>query len=807
MIRHVALLLALLSGPVFAETVYVRAGDHVGFTRIVLNAVPSSNFDYARTGGGASIRFPGFDVDYRVETVFEKITRERLSDVRSEADALLLEIACQCDTRISYQEPNLVILEIFESDQVENATSDAGPASQVNLGFPEAVLDRSSRQTGGLNRFPPEPVVVPIELPQRTAAAPATPTNDNELGNPADQASKQEDPVELPILVGRPDRGQTLPPSFLPLDNQGGAETRTLDAAVLPESLNDLQQQLAEQIGLAATQGVLNPKAANPPNGRRVSSRIDPRDGSSNANGSRIEPLLNRENRQGDNLSSTSSVIRSNISIQGERLTSEGLSCLDEELFNVSTWGEPGAFDEAISSYREQLYGEFDALNKDAQQALAKSYAYYGFGAEALQTLSLDDGWGEEEAAIYAVATILETGAVQDVADLARFAECDDPSAIWSILAMSAPTSSDSVNAKAALRALNELPMHLRAIVAPELSNRFRALGDVRSASLAMRTLSRAKDEPSAAAQLEAAEVRLEKGDEAGADDQLETVAASGTLEAPLALIRLIELKAANRERVSHDMAVLASAYAQEFRDSEIADDLNKAHIIALSRSGDFLEAFQALEESAKSVSTPELIAQLYRTLQEDAPDVTFLQKALGLPEPHKGQIPARTKLSMSERLLTLGFSDEADSLIAEVDPSIAPRQQQLLRGQIHLAKGFYRQALAAAETFSGPEFDQLKADALYASGAFEEAADLYAALGDDAAAEEAEGRIQSELQEALSDPLTTSAQSGGENTPTAADDRGPLSQAESLISGSEDLANELNQLLTAPELQVDAGL
>lgn len=107
-----------------AAQVRLSAGEHNGFTRVVLRLPPGLGWRLEGAGSERLFRpqsAQGFDLD----TLFLRIPRTRLAEAEVIDGALRLALACDCDVRAWQERPGLVVLDI--SDPVApGATGAAG---------------------------------------------------------------------------------------------------------------------------------------------------------------------------------------------------------------------------------------------------------------------------------------------------------------------------------------------------------------------------------------------------------------------------------------------------------------------------------------------------------------------------------------------------------------------------------------------------------------------------------------------------------------------------------------------------------
>jgi hypothetical protein len=98
MIRSLSFLLAV-SGPAAAEAARVYSGEHGEFTRLVVELPAETQWTLGRTKEGYAFAvLQGAQPDYDLSSVWQRISRTRVSAVQvdPESGALLLSLACDC---------------------------------------------------------------------------------------------------------------------------------------------------------------------------------------------------------------------------------------------------------------------------------------------------------------------------------------------------------------------------------------------------------------------------------------------------------------------------------------------------------------------------------------------------------------------------------------------------------------------------------------------------------------------------------------------------------------------------------------
>ncbi len=726
----VAFLVCALSSAKIAWTapISVRGGEHEEFTRLVFRTDPNVEWEISQNGRDVEISFDDHEDGFRLNQAFDRIQRNRVSDISAIGNSLLVKLACDCDVTSTRLNEDLLILDIYKnenevdtSDFAEEDLFDEPDTSQSQL--PQSGATGAIELVDILNIEVPD-LVQSTAIPGNSASSANIQENVSELQAPNDTFEE----VQLPLFTDNSPSTSLNIPAFSPanLENTTSPEVSAVETESLLRVQN-LEDRLVRRIGQAATQGILEPADTQPSDQGENSSQVTV---DITRNSDDIHNLPGLVPETPPNLR-----VRSSIDLE-EQLDNElqstlsGLSCPNETLFAIFDWGNDGGFSYGISEMRSSLFGEFDRLDEDAQVSLAKLYTYFGFGAEALAIRQLDPKTTPEHAALWSMAMVLEYGATARISALAKFTECDSDIALWAVLTAD-PTQHDyDIADNAALRALNKLPTHLRRILAPELSKKFRNFGNVDAANMALRTVKRLPADSPLAVRLETAEIESAKGNIDAASDLMQEVVETGADEAVEALISFIDLKVANKEPLSEDIVLLTEAYLAEYRAQPLGPRLARAHVMALAKSGYFKDAFENLDKAAQlQVDIEELTDSLFSILASDADDVTFLSRVTQNSAERDTHLADRTSFEIAKRLYDLGFPNLSEKFLEKTPENLSPRERALLAANLHLADGDPASALQIANSFEGENFDVLRGNALFLTGRYSESAEVFEAL------------------------------------------------------------------------------
>ncbi|MGN0934147.1 hypothetical protein [Falsigemmobacter intermedius] len=134
-------LLLLPAGVSQAQTVTAYSGDHPGFTRVVLDLPPRSEWQLGRRGEDYGLRIlpPPAAVD--LSQVYRRIGKNRLAgiDWLAEDGELKIRLGCLCHARLTEDRPGLLIVDIRNGAAPANSRFEQSLAPVIPLQLPDDV--------------------------------------------------------------------------------------------------------------------------------------------------------------------------------------------------------------------------------------------------------------------------------------------------------------------------------------------------------------------------------------------------------------------------------------------------------------------------------------------------------------------------------------------------------------------------------------------------------------------------------------------------------------------------------------------
>ncbi|MEM8538435.1 MAG: hypothetical protein AAGF56_11325, partial [Pseudomonadota bacterium] len=607
------------------------------------------------------------------------IPRDRVIDM-AQGDAptdLALTVSCPCNADAFLFRPDLLVIDIRDGAAAPNSAFEQrfDPPVLIAADIAPPSVFRRVRPVAPFT-VPRDPLL-PILIPRNRAEPPLAETDDA----PPMPAIAPDPPAEVP------DTGQSL---------------ARLEAAIV--------QSLAQGLTEGALQGA--PRRNAPPDDTGdIAAALDALNLPGVTARTGIDPLA----------------------IPGRAptaVTQEGDACLPDSYFALPAWGSDAPFFEQINPARSALLGEFDAVDSEAVLALARLYAYFGFGREARQALTLDGVQSQARRYLVAMANVIDEDPVApNLFD--QQVSCPGKVALWAMLAQTGNPFDAQVNRVAVLRSFKELPAQMQVHLAPRLSNRFLAIGDT---DAALQVITPAQSQPAQPVEVGLADAALSDalGDDAQAIATVTDIARDNPRATPAAMIRFFEDGIAAGTSFTDEDFLNADALRFEVDGSAAALDLAAAQISALISVDRFAQADALLRTASPDIAErADPLADAMLTAATDRmADADFLTFIWGRDtQPRSKDV----QNLVAGRLLKLGFAEQAlDRLIVSDDP-----KQQVLRAQAELALGRAAAALTALEGMTGEEVEAVRAAAIAKRTAAETTAlidDGLSALPQDAA-------------------------------------------------------------------------
>ncbi len=717
--RAIAIAIAgAMAGHAEAQTIVARSGEHEDFTRLVMRIPNGVEWSLTQDDRTATVNVGSPTTVFNTGDVFDLIPRTRVQGVSQSGPGQPLRIDLGCDCTVDYYQQADGYLVIDVRDGRDLALAPPADTKSLPLTFPS--------DAGGFG----------LDLGRQNLASARVAMDladavEQTFGSAQNQ-SRTAAPLTLPLLAEAGTPQVQSPPPVVEADRHDDDDEKTEDGKSQPQSLdadasllmdfdenrraalvNDSEARLMQQLGRASEQGLLQPTEQAEEGG----TFLDPL-----GNGDRpLNPL--------DNISVTSAIDRETgllARVAGEE--DKDSHCIADRDVAIHNWGGTDAFSNQIGVLRNQIIGEFDNVDKDATLKLARTYLFFGFGAEAIATLRMipeDQLNPKSREILTTMGHILDSDDLPVNTVFTGQQTCGTDSAFWA--AMSDGVVKTSANSDAIQQAFAKMPAHLRVQLGPKMSELFAQAGDPHVAKAALRAVDRTGVEHVPDRNLaEAAIAELEGNTEAVARNLTKEVAEQSQ-NTPRALIDLVHLSYKERRALSPDVPDLTASYELENRDTQLGADLRSAEALALGLTGQFEAAFARLERVQKRDGPTAFNAvdvPLMTLLTENADDVTFLKYGLVFAETAGASRVVPVGDRVARRLLDLGFPEQAENLLRKMSLEPDNSDRRMMTAEAHLAMDQPQRALVELMGLEGQQADRMRAKALWQNKEYERASE-----------------------------------------------------------------------------------
>ena len=752
-----AVLLLLTSSPALAQSALMRSGDHADFTRLTLPLPDGTEFALTRAEGRAMLGFSGPLQDVDLSRVYDRIGRDRLSDIAvTDGPSLELTLACDCPVETVVAANNLLIIDIRDGPPLPPAT----PArTDLAEAAPPAPFDLPQRPAGQVTAQPapiilrgrdlslglPAPSPPSPRLATDSASAPDEPEEDpahatTDLASPVREVPAASTAPVSPAEATDP-LSETMTADLAAEDSAAPMADVELPAVTLPrvtprpraeglvseipgigaltpeeaQLTRKLEQSLLAAIGNAATEGLLTP-------GGGASSLTDEQRQISEGrfDGTRPDP----------GLAATPSTFQSDQPDGSGRIVLSGNPCALNMPPLVET--ERPDFVSELTEKRGRLTGEFDRDDVGAYHELAHFYLIYGFGPEAGSVLASVQQPPREAAEMGSVARILEYGHDPEDSPFTGRMTCDTDVALWATLAPKRIPPGSDFDGDAIKRTLLAMPNTLKAIVGPLLAERFFDAREEDFARDMLRIVDRNVPGISERQALAAAKLANQEGPP---DPQaFREIIAKNSDVSPEALLHYTNSTLDHGEAVDAETIGLLESYRTQYRETPMAADLARAEILAHAASGNFPAAF-TLYDSERANLMPavqdEVVNALSRDLALHGAGPVFTRLYFSHATEISNKSDPGSMNAVAQRLLDLGLPEVADRVLAEGADGEVGRTRRLLRARAALDMNLPRRAEAELTGLQGEDVAALRAEAHLANADYIEAETLFSQAGE----------------------------------------------------------------------------
>ncbi|WP_323767742.1 hypothetical protein [Antarctobacter sp.] len=743
------LLIALWPSLATAQTVTVRSGEHGEFTRLVLDVPDGTNWALTPDPVAGRVTLSLDDGPYQFATgsVYNRIGTERIANLTPSEDGRGLEIGlgCECAVEAFVLRDTMLVIDVAPSDSpVQFSASKILPPDPVRVDPALSPLLREFSQI----RFGKAPQIGPQSMGTSL----------------------------FPYLAEREDAG--LVPSVLDLRDEG------------PSTSRDLGTRLSADLSVAAMQGLLDPAVRSPYAPTPV---VDHQPDPAIPTELSVDPgTLARRLAAGMSGVDDESLQKGRISVGGE-------VCISDQDLALSSWSKADDDPSLILAERRgKVFGEFDRIAPDLLRQYSAALLYYGFGAEARATLSLQP---DTKAPVLVALSYVVDGEPDPTDLFDGLSGCDGSAALWSVLSKPPAPNAPEISRAAILRSFETLPKHLRSYLGPVLVDHLSQSGYTDIARDVLRRLQRMEGQETDSIALGKAQLALKDGLHDEAEQRLHDLSVAGGPEAARAVAASIDLADATDTLVPARIVELSDAFATELRNNEDGQKLWKSHVRSLLINGEFDAAFAELDAPhGMPRETVRFMQQVaLKFLVDRADDLTFLKLATRSLADSLLPDQAATGIAIAERFLDLGLPETALYQLDTLPNVNDLPDARTVRAEALLALSRPEEAEIILIGQRGDRVVRLRAEARRQMGDHVFTKTIYESIGDSRAAVDAAWLSGDWKDVAESDTALAPAADLMQSTPVAYDPTDvSLSAANALSAASAQSRETLRALLDA---------
>jgi len=575
-----------------ASPIPVQTGEHPSFTRMVFHLSSDTNWQLGRVDQGYMLQTSSRD-GFDLRRFYDRIPRNRVARVDQVGDdRLRISVPCDCQAEAFLFRPDILVVDVHDGSPSEGSPYEE-PFHLITAGW-QATARKHQYDL-------PNDAILPLLNPARGATRPAF-----ESSEPAvvDDEDEHRDPIH-------------------------------------EEDLGEFQDSIVQSLARGLTQGALeqgkHEARSTAVDEMRIRQRFDAVD-------VRLPGLTAHTNIDSAAMADAG---------QGDH-TQTGSSCLPDAFFNIENWADDRPFSTQLAEARDALSRELDEIEETKILHLARFYAYFGFGLEAIDALEIDGSYSQERLYLTQIAHILDgTPARSDL----FFEQISCPSyvSLWAMLAMGGALDAKP-NRAGILKTFKTLPTHLKQQLGPRLSDRFIAMGDDDAAIQVLASLQGYTDVGESGA-LASANLAKSLDDRDKVSAVFEAMRRENTRMSPEAMMGFLNDAIVTGIFIEEADFTLADALRFQSGRSPIAQDLIEVQFDARLSQNQFEEALEIMSKTHTSTSADNMRNAFVQRAVEYMTDADFLEFTFG-------HVPAlfsdTSRKAIAQRLSSLGFPERA---------------------------------------------------------------------------------------------------------------------------------------------------
>ncbi|WP_380055130.1 hypothetical protein ACFE33_15020 [Falsihalocynthiibacter sp. SS001] len=414
-----------------------------------------------------------------------------------------------------------------------------------------------------------------------------------------------------------------------------------------------MERRLAESIGRAASQGLIEVEPKHLPTASKPTNTI--------------EGIDLEEKKLPDRVSATTIVDLGVRELTEALAPAINTNCTADLAADIASWGTPDAIFDGIAEARSKLAGELDSPADGSRIQLAKAYLYAGFGAEAKASLAAISPKNQNTELLFAIADILDQGEIDTREVLYAQLSCDTYGAIWHALGGIAVKDTAAIKSE-----YFALPYHLRILLGPQLIEALNQANKRNTAAEIRNHLERTHDAPDDEFILSNARLLLAEDQKPQALSDLSRIYEGNTPSSTIALLELASQELQSGSPLAPKTMTALETLAFEQRGTNIDGAVTKLLVDAFSLEHEPRKAIRAIidareREAISRDENRELLSKTIINANKELNDADFISFAYEIePLFQSEDISPPARQNTSERLLNSGLPRLAQIALGE---------------------------------------------------------------------------------------------------------------------------------------------
>ena len=146
-LRWLSLILIVFPGFLCAEVIPVRSGEHPEFTRLVFTLpTPATKWALTKMANGYGLNVQAEDATFDVSTVFDRVPRSRLADIRVTGNLAALIINCRCSAKAFHFGEKSVVVDISEDKESQPIQAQPEKAAEPKNALLSPILESGANE-------------------------------------------------------------------------------------------------------------------------------------------------------------------------------------------------------------------------------------------------------------------------------------------------------------------------------------------------------------------------------------------------------------------------------------------------------------------------------------------------------------------------------------------------------------------------------------------------------------------------------------------------------------------------------------